>query len=108
MKVFWKVHIRNYDSFIDYINKKYCDQSFGDDIYHVDLIKKIYYDNVDGINYRFLSVDDYRGISGNYYLRQMCYSNESFSVLISESWKYMGEFNGRKQKLDRLNKISKL
>lgn len=109
MKHYYKVHIKNFDSFTDYIIKKYNDKLF-DTRVCFSRIKESYGDIINSHNdpsYLYLSVDDIQDSEYYYYLRRMVYADESVAWFNTDGWKYMGEFSGRKDKLKRLDKISK-
>jgi predicted AlkP superfamily pyrophosphatase or phosphodiesterase len=110
MKHYYKVHIKNFDSFIDYMIKKYNDRNFDTQVSFLR-IKESYNDSrnlfVDP-SYLYLSIDDIQDSRYCYYLRRMIYNDESLRWFENNDWTYMGEFSARKDKLKRLNELSKM
>lgn len=103
MKVYWKVHINNFDSFIDYILERY---KYFKNIRDLSYFKS-YYNN----DYLYLLIDisDMMNVDKYKYLLSYCYANnDDRKWLDNDGWKYMGEFFNRKRKLEVLNIISKL
>jgi hypothetical protein len=96
MKLYWKVHIKNYDSFMGYIIKLY--ENFSNE--------NLYYtrSSYRGEDYIYLLVK-YED-NGTYRLSFTSYSDGSRIWLESNHWIYQGEYNSRKEKLERLEVVS--
>ena len=100
MEIYWLVRINNFEAFVDYISEKY--KIFSNDLMHF----KGYYDNN---NYLYLLIDNKNLNIGEYRLTYADYDDRTRLWLSDiNNWEYQGEFLGRKQKLDRLYKISRL
>ncbi len=97
MQIFWKVHISNFNCFVKYLRQKYgnfCNIS-GIEFF-------IYYYKYTGLDYIYLCVDDdFSAVENVYHL------SYSTNFLNTDKWEYMGEYNGRKDKLIELDKLSK-
>lgn len=97
MQIFWKVHISNFNCFVRYLYQKYgkfCNTS------GIEYFKNYYKYN--GPDYIYLCIDDDFNVDGNGY--HLSYSR---NFLGTDTWEYMGEYNGRKDKLIKLDKLSK-
>jgi hypothetical protein len=108
MNKYWLVHIDDYDDFIIYIKKTFCDRNgfYNRDLYDL----KKYYTPLH--TYLYLCVDDdnvhhLTNKDSVYYLSYMNFDDASNSWFIDNNWEYMGEFNARKNKLKKLSIISK-
>ncbi len=103
MKLYWTVHINRFDDFIDYIlreyNKEYKLNNF-EEIYYL----KANYVNLKVSNYLYFCITDDHN---NYNLTSVYYNDNNKVMLDFCNYKYMGEFNLRKEKLNRLNSLNK-
>lgn len=97
---YWKVHYKNFDKFIVYIYR-YYGNFLNEDLTHF----KNYYN---GCNYLYLLLDNRYDNDKIYNLAYTDYTNDSIGWLKDNCYKDMGEFYGRKEKLERLNNISKI
>ena len=95
-KFYWKVHIRNYDSFISYILKMYKNFN-NEDMY-------CFRSSYRGEDYIYLVVK--YNEDGTYRLSYSVNTDNSRRWLIINDWKYKGEYNGRREKLERLAVVS--
>jgi hypothetical protein len=97
MQIFWKVHISNFNCFVRYLYHKYgkfCNTS-GIEFF-------INYYKHSGLDYIYLCIDDdFSAVENVYHL------SYSTNFLNTDKWKYMGEYHGRKDKLIKLDKLSK-
>lgn len=91
----WCVYIDNFDEFIKYISCRFG--KFSSDL---TCFKGFYHDSY----YIYLYVDKHVNLDALY---ELTYTN-NFIVSLGENdnYKYMGEFQGRRNKLEKLNKIS--
>jgi len=96
MKIYWKVHNRDFDSFISYILVRY--KNFSND----DL--NLYRDYYHGKEYIFLLIEESHE-KGRYYLSYTGCSSFSIEWLSYNNWEDMGKYCGRKEKLERLAEI---
>lgn len=97
-KVYWTVHISNFDSFIDYILCRY------NTIKTLDLHRfKNYYRNSD---YLYLCISDEDYTDGSYALYYEKYEDSQKEWLDTDKWKDMGEFLNRRNKLEKINNLS--
>lgn len=94
MTLYWKVHIKDFESFVKYLLSEY--KYFSNELYHF----KNNYDT--NYNYLYLFITK---LSNSKY--RMTFS-DSLSIHNTDTshFTYMGEFNGRKEKLKFLNEIS--
>lgn len=95
MKVFWKVHISNFDYFIEYISKKY---RLGNP--DLKIFKTYYRDN----KYLYLCVE-----KADRYKYLLAYADDndfSRNWFSNDGWVYKGEYLSRMEKLETLNKVS--
>lgn len=95
--VYWKVHISNFDSFISYILERYKNFNNINDLKYF----KDYFNHGTFI-YLFIDIED----NGLYTLAYTNYRDKKWAD--TQEWKYMGEFYGRRDKLKRLEIISRL
>ncbi len=96
-KKYWKVHKNNFNSFASYLRKKY--KKFSNITMIEDFIN--YYDKVDS-KYLYLYIED--GIELNKY--HLTYNSILDSSEDDDYYEYMGEFNNRKDKLNKLKDIN--
>lgn len=102
MKLYWKVHIKNFDIFVGYIMKEY--KYFTNELYHF----KKYYAHKYEYLYFFVSVynDPITNAFSTKRYQLKFIPIDEFSTDVKnkyENYRYMGEFNPRKEKLKFLN-----
>lgn len=103
MKVYWTVHIKNFDEFIPYILKRYKNFKNNSDLSWF----KSYYQESDYL-YLLINVSDMT-IEKNKYLLSYCHYNIVDKKWLDENnYQHMGEYHGRIDKLKKLDIISKL
>ncbi len=97
-KLYWTVHINNFNYFLKYLRKNYKIINSRHIAYFIDYF--------DGNKYLYLSLrhDIY---SLRYSLGYMNYTDYSRNWYYERGYVYKGEFNNRKEKLNKLDKISK-
>ena len=101
MTTYWKVHIRNFDIFVNYLMNEY--DEFVNELYHF----KNYYEYS---QYLYLFVDKFDDYPYTKY-KMTFVENDMIGQWKKDdrnniNVKYMGEFNPRKEKLKKLNGIS--
>lgn len=96
---YYKVHRNNFDSFIAFLLRKYKD------FQNYDLNDfKPYYNNSD---YLYLCIQ-YHYSYNKFIMTYMNYSLESAEWYKRNSVSYCGEYHARREKLERLDKLSRM
>lgn len=101
---YWKVHYNNFDNFVKFISRKFTGKKINlkvDEICHFSY----YYHYEDEYLYLCLSNNNF---NEEYILSYTQFNSHDEGWLKKNNYEYMGEFLGRKQKLERLNNINKI
>jgi hypothetical protein len=99
MQKYWKVHIRNFDDFVEYLNNKY---NLKIDTLLLESYKDCY--NYMG-NHKTILYFCIYGDKDEYYFSYNNYQPRNIEWFSKHEYIYCGEFTNRKKKLERLNKI---
>lgn len=107
-KIIWKVHSKNFDKFMVYIDNYYDKYNY----YYLKYSRtkqdmlNLYKDN--SCDYLLIGLATSYFGSKDIIVSSEVYSNSLCDYAISVAdWEYQGEYNGRKEKLKRLNDLSK-
>lgn len=102
-KRFWKVSYNNFNSFILFLIENDSDYN----LKRLKRLRKNYIDNyINNTDILYICIEEKSRYTTDKYYVGYCKNNlNSYNWLLNKGYKYMGEYNGRKKKLEILNSI---